>query len=128
MQGAYSDVEGHLPQSLEAWRASGIDAPGWDPALWIVAHDAKGIVGAALGEKDKRHRRGRRTWPSRTAPAGAATRARCCSCCCRPSAPSGCGTPRPPSMARPPRPRALFESVGMAPARQSERWEKSLAV
>ena len=24
---------------------------GWDPALWLLLHDAKGIVGAALGEK-----------------------------------------------------------------------------
>jgi mycothiol synthase len=51
IQGAYSDVEGHLPQSLEGWRATAMDKPGWDPALWLLLHDAKGIVGTALGER-----------------------------------------------------------------------------
>src|SRR5687768_11757480 len=51
VQGAYSGVEGHLPQSLEGWRATGMDKPGWDPDLWLLMHDAKGIVGVALGEK-----------------------------------------------------------------------------
>jgi mycothiol synthase len=51
VQGAYSGVEGHLPQSLEGWRATGMDKPGWDPDLWLLLHDAKGIVGVALGEK-----------------------------------------------------------------------------
>lgn len=51
IQGAFEGVEGHLPQSLEGWRATGMDKPGWDPALWLLLHDAKGIVGAALGEK-----------------------------------------------------------------------------
>ena len=51
VQGAYTGVEGHLPQSLEGWRATGMDKAGWDPELWLLLHDAKGIVGAALGEK-----------------------------------------------------------------------------
>lgn len=51
VQGAYTGVEGHLPQSLEGWRATGMDKPGWDPELWLLLHDAKGIVGVALGEK-----------------------------------------------------------------------------
>jgi mycothiol synthase len=127
MQGAYSHMEGYLPQSLEGWRASGIDKPGWDPALWVLAHDAKGIVGAALGEKEKRtgvvtavavanRARGRghgrsllllllaafrtkRLWQAEAAVHGSTAAA-----------------------AR------LFESVGMTAARQSERWEKILGV
>jgi mycothiol synthase len=51
VQGAYNGVEGHLPQSLEGWRATGMDKPGWDPELWLLLHDAKGIIGVALGER-----------------------------------------------------------------------------
>jgi len=51
VQGAYAEVEGHLPQSLEGWRATAMEKPGWDPELWLLMHDANGIVGAALGEK-----------------------------------------------------------------------------
>jgi L-amino acid N-acyltransferase YncA len=51
VQGAYAGVEGHLPQSLESWRATGIDKPGWDSAFWLLQHDARGIVGAVLGER-----------------------------------------------------------------------------
>jgi mycothiol synthase len=51
VQGAYAGVEGYLPQTLEGWRATAIDKPGWDPGLWLLVHDAQGIVGAALGER-----------------------------------------------------------------------------
>jgi len=51
IQGAYAGVEGHLPQSLESWRATGMDKEGWDPAFWLLQHDARGIVGAVLGER-----------------------------------------------------------------------------
>ena len=51
VQGAYAGVEGHLPQSLESWRATGVEKPGWDPAFWLLQHDARGIVGAVLGER-----------------------------------------------------------------------------
>jgi GNAT superfamily N-acetyltransferase len=51
IEGAYADVEGHLPQSLESWRATAVEKPGWDPAFWLLQHDARGIVGAALGER-----------------------------------------------------------------------------
>jgi len=50
VQGAYSGVEGYLPQSLEGWCASVIDKPGWDPGLTRLLHDAQGIVGVAIGE------------------------------------------------------------------------------
>ncbi|HZB76900.1 MAG TPA: GNAT family N-acetyltransferase [Solirubrobacteraceae bacterium] len=51
IEGAYSEVEGHLPQSFESWRATGMEKPGWDPAFWLLQHDARGIVGAVLGER-----------------------------------------------------------------------------
>ena len=51
IEGAYADVEGHLPQSLESWRATALEKPGWDPAFWLLQHDARGIVGAVLGER-----------------------------------------------------------------------------
>ena len=51
VQGAYSGVEGYLPQSLEGWRASTMDKPGWDPGLALLLHDSKGILGVAMGEQ-----------------------------------------------------------------------------
>jgi N-acetylglutamate synthase-like GNAT family acetyltransferase len=51
IQGAYAGVEGYLPQSLESWRATGIDKEGWDPAFWLLQHDSRGIVGVVLGER-----------------------------------------------------------------------------
>jgi len=51
VQGAYSEVDGHLAQTLEGWCATAMEKPGWDPGLWLLMHDAEGIVGAALGEK-----------------------------------------------------------------------------
>ena len=51
VQGAYAGVEGYLPQSLEGWRASALDKPGWDPALSLLLHDAKGILGVVIGEQ-----------------------------------------------------------------------------
>src|ERR687895_21759 len=51
VQGAYAGVEGHLPQSLEGWRASALDKPGWDPELALLLHDANGILGVAIGEQ-----------------------------------------------------------------------------
>jgi len=127
VQGAYTDVEGHLPQSLEAWRASGLDKPGWDPALWIVAHDAKGIVGAALGEMEGRtgavstlavaHRaRGRGHARNLLLVLLSAFRAQ--------------GLRDAEAVVHGPTAAAarVFEAAGMTPARQSERWEKSLGV
>ena len=48
---AFSEIEGHTPQTLEQWRAKSIEKAGHDPALWLVAEDDEGIVGAALGER-----------------------------------------------------------------------------
>jgi ribosomal protein S18 acetylase RimI-like enzyme len=54
VQGAYAGVEGFLRQSLEGWLATGVEKPDFDPDLWLLLHDAKGIVGAALGERGGR--------------------------------------------------------------------------
>jgi mycothiol synthase len=51
VEGAYSEVEGHLPQTLEGWCATAMGKPGWDPGLWLLMHDSEGIVGAVLGEQ-----------------------------------------------------------------------------
>jgi ribosomal protein S18 acetylase RimI-like enzyme len=127
LQGAYSDVEGHLPQSLELWRATGIDKPGWDPGFWILLHDGKGIIGAALGEKCEPDS----TQSGVVTAVAVAHRAR------------GMGHGRTlllllldafrreelrvvETAAHGPTTAAarLFESVGMKTASQSERWEK----
>jgi mycothiol synthase len=51
VQEAYAPLEGFLPQPLEGWRATTLDKPGWDPALWLVLHDGEGVAGVALGER-----------------------------------------------------------------------------
>jgi ribosomal protein S18 acetylase RimI-like enzyme len=48
---AFTEIEGHTPQTLEQWRAKSIAKAGHDPALWLVVEDDEGIVGAALGER-----------------------------------------------------------------------------
>lgn len=131
VQGAYSGVEGYLPQSLEGWRATGMDKPGWDPRLWLLLHDAHGIVGAALGERgdasQKRlglvtalavaHRaRGQghgRTLLLLLLDAFRRERLRY----------AEASVHGPTAAAA-----RLFESVGMTATRRSERWEKVLGV
>ena len=51
IEGAMSEVEGHVPESLELWRAQRILKEGWDPSLWLLLHDEEGLAGAALGER-----------------------------------------------------------------------------
>jgi mycothiol synthase len=131
VQGAYSGVEGHLPQSLEGWRASLLDKPGWDPELALLLHDANGILGVAIGEQgesgQKRfgfvttlavaHRaRGRghgRTLLLLLLDAFRRHRLRFAEAAVHgPTA----------AAAR------VFESVGMTAARRTERWEKVIGV
>jgi GNAT superfamily N-acetyltransferase len=131
VQGAYSGVEGHLPQSLEGWRATGMDKAGWDPELWLLLHDSKGIVGAALGEKgetgQKRvglittlavaHRaRGQGQGLTLLLLLLAAFKRK------RLRVAEATVHGRTAAAAR------LFESAGMTPARRTERWEKVLGV
>ena len=61
LQGAYADDRGPpaaVARGLEGEHAS--TSRAGIPTLWIVAHDAQGIVGAVLGEKEQAHRRGQR--------------------------------------------------------------------
>jgi GNAT superfamily N-acetyltransferase len=131
IQGAYAGVEGHLPQSLEGWRASALEKPGWDPELSVLLHDAKGILGVAIGEQgdtgQKRFgfvttlavaHRARGSGHGRTLlllllDAFRRRRLRFAE-----AAVHG----RTAGAAR------LFESVGMTAARRTERWEKVLSV
>jgi ribosomal protein S18 acetylase RimI-like enzyme len=127
VQGAFAGMEGHLPQSLEGWRATGVDKPGWDRDLWLLLHDRNGIVGAAMGERGEKgnartgvitavavaHRaRGKgngRTLVLLLLEAFRRKRLRIAEAAVHgPTA----------AAAR------VFESVGMTPVAQSERWEK----
>jgi mycothiol synthase len=51
VQEAFARIEGNVAQTLDAWRAAKIEKEGWDPALWLLAEDADGLVGAALCER-----------------------------------------------------------------------------
>jgi len=51
VQIAMSEVEGYIAEPLEVWRRQRIEKKGWDPALWLVLHDDEGLVGAGLGER-----------------------------------------------------------------------------
>jgi mycothiol synthase len=131
VQGAFSGVEGYLPQSLEGWRATGIDKPGWDPDLWLLMHDAKGIAGVALGEKGDT---GQKRFGLVTALA-VAHRARgqghghallllLLAAFRRKRLRFAEASVHGPTAAA----ARVFESAGMTAARQSERWEKVLGV
>ena len=51
VQTAMSEVEGYIAEPLEVWRRQRIEKKGWDPGLWLVLSDEEGIVGAGLGER-----------------------------------------------------------------------------
>jgi ribosomal protein S18 acetylase RimI-like enzyme len=53
VEGSYSEIEGHLPQTFEGWRATRMERAGWDPAFWLLLHDPGGIVGAVLGDRSE---------------------------------------------------------------------------
>jgi mycothiol synthase len=51
VQEAFAQIDGNVAQTLDAWRAAKISKRGWDPALWLLAEDDEGLVGAALCER-----------------------------------------------------------------------------
>jgi mycothiol synthase len=126
IEDAFSEIEGNTPQTLEEWRTKGIEKAGHDPALWLVADDEQGVLGAALGER----------WQNGTGYVGelaVASRAR------------GRGLGRALLLGLFDRFRAaglrhaelsvhgrnrgalaLYESVGMRTTWEAERWEKAL--
>lgn len=128
VQGAYAEVEGFLPQSLEGWLASSVEKPDFDPELWFLLHDAGGIVGAALGERAESrtglittiavapHARGRGRGRTLVSLLLAAFRAK--------------GLRYAEAAAHGPTAAAarVFESAGMQVVRRTERWEKVLGV
>jgi mycothiol synthase len=126
IQEAFAEIEGHEHQPLETWRAKTIAKEGHDPSLWLLLEDDEGPAGAALGER----------WEERTgyvAELAVARRAR------------GRGHGRTlllglfeafrraglthAELSVHGRNRGalrLYESVGMQPTWQAERWEKAL--
>jgi mycothiol synthase len=126
IQAAFSEIEGHQHQSLEQWRGKSIAKDGHDPSLWLLLEDDEGLAGAALGER----------WEAGAgyvAELGVAARAR------------GRGYGRTlllglfdafrraglthAELSVHGRNRGalrLYESVGMRPTWQAERWEKAL--
>ena len=51
VQEGLSEVEGFIAEPLEVWRRQRIEKQRWDPALWLVLEDGEGLAGAALGER-----------------------------------------------------------------------------
>jgi len=123
---AFAEIEGYESRSLDAWRAKSIAKDGHDPSLWLLLEDDDGLAGAALGER----------WEDGTgyvAELAVASRAR------------GRGHGRTLLLGLFAAFRAaglthaelsvhgrnrgalrLYESVGMRPTWQAERWEKPL--
>jgi mycothiol synthase len=51
VQTAFSEIEGNVAEPLEVWQRQRIEKPGWDASLWLVLEDDEGLAGAALGER-----------------------------------------------------------------------------
>jgi len=51
VQEGLSEVEGFIAEPLEVWRRQRIEKQRWDAALWLVLEDGEGLAGAALGER-----------------------------------------------------------------------------
>jgi mycothiol synthase len=126
VEAAFSEIEGNVAEPLEVWRRQRIEKPGWDAALWLVLEDDEGLAGAALGERwdngvgyiaqlaVAQRARGRGYGRALlTGLFGAFREAGM-----RTAELSVHGTNR--SAAR------LYESVGMEPVWEAQRWEKTL--
>jgi mycothiol synthase len=126
IQDAFADIEGHEFQPLGAWRAKTIAKEGHDPSLWLLLEDDEGLVGAALGERWEAGtgyvaelavaRRARGRGHGRTLLLGlfAAFRR------------AGLTHAELSVHGRNRGALRLYESVGMRPTWEAERWEKAL--
>jgi len=126
IQEAFAEIDGHDHEPLELWRAKTIGNERHDPSLWLLLEDGEGLAGVALGER----------WEDGTgyvAELAVAPRAR------------GRGHGRTLLLAlfeafrqaglthaelsvhgRNRGALRLYETVGMQPTWQAERWEKAL--
>ena len=51
IQDTFAEIDGYEAQPLERWHAKTIAKEGHDPSLWLVLEDQDGLAGAALGER-----------------------------------------------------------------------------
>jgi ribosomal protein S18 acetylase RimI-like enzyme len=51
VQEGLAEVEGFIAEPLEVWRRQRIEKQRWDPALWLLLEDDQGLAGAVLGER-----------------------------------------------------------------------------
>jgi mycothiol synthase len=127
VQTAMSEVEGYIAEPLEVWRRQRIEKQGWDPSLWLVLHDDEGLAGAGLGERWEGDvgyvailavaPRARGRGYGRALLIGLFDAFRAAGL--RAAELSVHGANRSAA--------ALYESVGMEPSWEAQRWEKALA-
>ena len=48
VEAALGEIEGNVPESLEAWRARHVRRNDFDPSLWLLHEDAGGLAAVAL--------------------------------------------------------------------------------
>lgn len=126
IQDAFADIDGHVFQPVEKWRAKSIAKDGHDPSLWLLLEDDEGFVGAGLGERWEAGtgyvaelavaRRARGRGHGRTLLLGLFEAFRH----------AGLGHAELSVHGRNRGALGLYESVGMSPTWEAERWEKAL--
>jgi mycothiol synthase len=126
IQDAFAEIEGHEFQPLEKWRGKTIGKEGHDPSLWLLLEDDEGLAGAALGERWEAgtgyvaelatSRRARGRGHGRTLLLGLFDAFRR----------AGLEHAELSVHGRNRGALRLYESVGMRPTWQAERWEKAL--
>jgi mycothiol synthase len=126
IQDAFAEIDGHEFQPLDKWRAKTIGKEGHDPSLWLLLDDDDGLVGAGLGERWEAGTgyvaelavagRGRGRGYGRTLLLGLFDAFRH----------AGLAHAELSVHGRNRGALRLYESVGMRPTWQAERWEKAL--
>jgi mycothiol synthase len=126
IQDSFAEIEGYEARSLEDWRAKSIAKEGHDPALWLLREDEDGLAGAALGE---RWEDGAGYVAELAVPARARGRGHGHTLLLALFAAFGAAGLTHAELSVHGRNRGalrLYESVGMRPTWQAERWEKPL--